>query len=99
MRLFKSLLPHLRYFHRTKEAFKNNLDKYLEQIPDQPEVDGLIPGGLDLYKKASNSIADWPRILGLQDKIPMCGHEDIVSPKSVVHVSGSENISVPYTCV
>ena len=75
------------------------LVKYIEYIPDQPEVDGLIPGGLDLYKKASNSITDWPRILGLQDKIPMHGHEDIVSPTCIVYVSGLENISVPYTCV
>ena len=43
------------------------LDKFLESIPDQPEVDGYKPGGKTLTGEASNSIADWTRILGLED--------------------------------
>ena len=58
----------------TKEAFKNNLDKYLEQIPDQPEVEGLTPVGVDLYRNSSNSITDWPRSLGIMGNFSMFGH-------------------------
>ena len=99
IRLFNSLPTEIRLFSGSKEAFKNLLDKYLELIPDQPEVDGMIPGGFDLYRKASNSIADWPNILGIRDDITMDCHEDIVSPNRDLLVSGSETISVPHTCV
>ena len=99
IRVFNSLPSEIRLFTGSKEAFKQKLDKYLELIPDQPEVDGLIPGGLDLYSKASNSIADWPRTLGIHDDISMNSHEDIVLPNCVIHVPGSESISVPHTCV
>ena len=99
IQIFNSLPQEIILFTGSKEAFKEKLDKYLDLIPDQPEVDGLTPGGLDLYKKASNSIADWPRIQGIHEDIPMHGYEDSVFPNCVVHVSGSESISVPYTCV
>ena len=99
IRIFNSLPSEIRLFSGTKEAFKNTLDKYLELLPDQPEVDGMIPGGLDLYQKASNSIADWPKVLGIRDDFPMYCHDDIVSPNCDIPVSGSETISVPHTCV
>ena len=99
IRLFNSLPSEIRLFSGTKKAFKNILDKYLELLPDQPEVDGMIPGGLDLYRKASNSIADWPKVLGIRDDISMYSHDDIVFPNCDILVPGSETISVPHTCV
>ena len=67
VRLFNSIAIYLRKWTGTKETFKNMLDKFLESIPDQPEVEGYIPGGKTLTGEASNSIADWTRILGLED--------------------------------
>ena len=67
VRLFNSIPIYLRKWTGTKETFKNMLDKFLENIPDQPEVDGYKPGGKTLTGEVSNSIADWTRILGLED--------------------------------
>ena len=67
VRLFNSIPISLRKWTGTKETFKNMLDKFLENIPDQPEIEGYIPGGKTLNGEASNSIADWTRILGLED--------------------------------
>ena len=40
----------------TEEDFKEELDKYLQKLPDQPKIDGLIPWGQDQEDKPSNSI-------------------------------------------
>ena len=91
IRLYNSLPEYLRYFSGTKEAFKNNLDKYLEQIPDQPEVESLTPGAKDLYGCASNSIADWPRSLGIIDDNSMFGHEGLVFPNMCTSNRGRDH--------
>ena len=38
------------------EDFKKFLDQYLENIPDQPKIDGLTPGTQDYSGNYSNSI-------------------------------------------
>ena len=98
VRLYNSLPEYLRYFSGSKEAFKNILDKYLEQIPDQPEVEGLIPGGKDLYRCASNSIADWPRSLGMTDDLSMFIHDELVY-SNMVTSNGAGIIPSHDTCV
>ena len=40
----------------TEEEFKEKLDTYLQNVPDQPKIDGLVPWGQDLEGKPSNSI-------------------------------------------
>ena len=58
--LFNSLPKHLR--NKTKCGvieFKEDLDKYLTKIPDQPKVGGLIPNTCDMFSMApSNSLVD-----------------------------------------
>ena len=67
IKLFNSLPLELRSFKGSKNAFKNTLDRFLEQIPDQPEVDNLKAGARNLNRDSSNSIADWIRCLHLSD--------------------------------
>ena len=56
-KLFNSLPKGLRNMKKcTEEEFKEQLDLYLQQVPDQPKIDGLIPWGQDLEGKPSNSI-------------------------------------------
>ena len=43
------------------------MDKFLEAIPDQPEVGHDKPGGRTLVGERSNSIPDWIKTLGLDD--------------------------------
>ena len=45
VRIYNSLHDSVKNFKGTKEGFKNLLDSYLEQIPDQPEYPGMLPGG------------------------------------------------------
>ena len=37
------------------------LDKFLESIPDEPNVGGLTPGACTLEARASNSLVDQAR--------------------------------------
>ena len=67
VRLFNSLPSGLRKWTGSKEIFKNKLDNFLQQIPDQPEVDDRKPGGRTLDGAPSNSIPDWVRNLSLDD--------------------------------
>ena len=55
--LFNSLPKAIRNMKKcTEEEFKEKLDTYLQKVPDQPKIDGLIPWGQDLEGKPSNSI-------------------------------------------
>ena len=38
------------------EDFKQSLDQYLENVPDQPKIDGLTPGSQNYSRVFSNSI-------------------------------------------
>ena len=55
-------------FKGTPNSFKNTLDNFLSNIPDQPEVDTIKPGGRTLTGDCSNCIADWVRVLHLHDE-------------------------------
>ena len=48
-------------------TFKNLLDKFLEKIPDQPQVNDQKPRGMTVNGYPSNSIPDWVRILSIED--------------------------------
>ena len=67
--------------------FKEQLDKFLEKIPDQPNVDGLTPTACNLYNAApSNSIVDQARTI-LPHRRP--GASKIKSPLFCVSVCQS----------
>ena len=53
-------------FKGSKESFKNVLDQFLANIPDQPESPIDKPGGRNLLGEPSNSVPDWLRILDLE---------------------------------
>ena len=56
-KLFNSLPKYVRNMKKfSEEEFKEQLDKYLQKLPDQPKIDGLIPWGQDQDGKPSNSI-------------------------------------------
>ena len=56
-KLFNSLPAYIRNTRNCPlDDFKKKLDKWLEKIPDEPSVRGLIPGGCDAEAKASNSL-------------------------------------------
>ena len=63
VRIYNSLPNELKKFTGSKESFKNLLDRYLSNIPDQPEYTGMRPGGRTVCGNHSNSIADWTRVL------------------------------------
>ena len=65
VRIFNNLPIPLRTFKGILASFKNDLYKYLELYPDQPAIETLMPGAKDVYGKASNSLIDWMRVLGL----------------------------------
>ena len=62
-RLFNSLPKHIRNIRRVSiDDFKEHLDKYLQKIPDEPNVEGLTPATCNLFTAApSNSILDQSR--------------------------------------
>ena len=62
-KLFNSLPKYLRNLNKVPvEDLKEQLDKYLETIPDQPCIGGLTPAAWDLFTAMpSNSIVDQMR--------------------------------------
>ena len=61
--LFNSLPKQIRNLTKiTIDEFKEKIDKFLEDVPDQPHVEGLIPVGCNMFTAApSNSILDQAR--------------------------------------
>ena len=56
-KLFNSLPAFIRNTRNCPlDIFKAKLDKWLENVPDEPSVRGLTPGGCDAEARASNSI-------------------------------------------
>ena len=55
-----NILPHeIRNITKCEiDEFKMKLDKYLELVPDEPNVRGLIPGASDSNSRPSNSLID-----------------------------------------
>ena len=70
--LFNCLPMHLRDFKGSLDSFKKGLDKFLAQVPDQPNGWGPeTPGAYTLVDGSpSNSIRDWVRVLHLSDWAP-----------------------------
>ena len=64
-KLFNSIPKKVRNLTKVSVGeFKEQLDKFLEMIPDQPNVDGLTPTACNLYNAApSNSIVDQARTI------------------------------------
>ena len=64
-KLFNSIPRKVRNLTKVSVGeFKEQLDKFLEMIPDQPNVDGLTPTACNLYNAApSNSIVDQARTI------------------------------------
>ena len=62
-KLFNSLPKYLRNLNKVPAVdLKEQLDKYLETIPDQPCIGGLTPAAWDLFTAMpSNSIVDQMR--------------------------------------
>ena len=70
-KVFNSLPKHLRDFKGTLDNFKNILDKFLENIPDQPNgYRGMIPTIVDNDCKPTNKLKDWIAHLNLKDWTP-----------------------------
>ena len=63
--LFNCLPLKIRTYKGTKESFKNVLDQFLSQTPDQPETSVDKAEGRTLLGESSNSVPDWLRILDL----------------------------------
>ena len=61
-RIFNSLPKCVRAFKGSKEAFKSLLDKFLCEVPDQPNVPGYRSEAVTITGRASNSLPDWARI-------------------------------------
>ena len=58
-RLFNSLPAKVRNISNCSiDDFKMALDKYLETVPDEPNMTGLTPGGCTAEARASNSLLD-----------------------------------------
>ena len=63
--LFNMIPGDMRIFQGTVLKFKSKLDKYLQQLPYQPKLDGYVPGAVNLNGKLSNSLVDWMRKIGV----------------------------------
>ena len=72
-KLFNSIPPSLRKITNVPvDDFKYHLDKYLENIPDEPRTEGLTPSACDLFSAApSNSIIDQARAVNQRLRRPV----------------------------
>ena len=59
-KLFNALPKELRNITKvTVDDFKQELDNYLKQIPDEPKIAGLTPSCSNSNSEPSNSIVHW----------------------------------------
>ena len=80
VKIFNSLPDKLKLWNGKFEVFKANLDKLLEEIPDEPRTETLKTNCTDYYGNVSNSVIDWIRTIGLSNfvfdpdivKLPAC---------------------------
>ena len=57
--LFNSIPANVRNMTKCSiDEFKTKLDKFLESIPDEPNMRGLTPGACTMEARASNSLVD-----------------------------------------
>ena len=60
--LFNSIPAYVRNMTKCSiDEFKMKLDKFLESIPDEPNMRGLTPGACNMEARASNSLVDQVR--------------------------------------
>ena len=83
-RLFNSLSPDLRNMSQCSvDTFKSHLDKFLEVLPDNPEVpNGQSPPPCNpVSANPSNSIPDWTRYLNINSRRPIieCNYQEQMS--------------------
>ena len=74
-RLYNALPRSIRDHNGKIESFKKVLDKYLEDVPDQPSGNNQ-PDSINKNCTPSNSIIDWVCTLNLHNWIPIV-HGDI----------------------
>ena len=60
----------LRNLECTLDRFKTLLDRFLEEIPDQPNGANYTSQAQNINHKPSNSVRDWIKCLRLQRWIP-----------------------------
>ena len=73
-RLFNSLPRKIREIKYSQEDFKEALDLYLAQIPDQPRMGGLVPAAVDQQTgRQSNSLLAWGTHGPLQTELTQSG--------------------------
>ena len=67
-RLFNCLPSSIRNISRVPvDTFKEQLDQFLSEIPDEPNVEGLTPSTCDMFTaKPSNSIIDQSRCIKIR---------------------------------
>ena len=70
VRLLNVLPSELRNFAGKVADFKGLLDNFLDNVPDEPWTDSLLPGAQDIDGKSSNSIYDWVRTGRISWKVP-----------------------------
>ena len=59
-RLFNSLPKKIRNIKYSQDDFKDALDNYISEVPDQPRIGSLIPEATDrLSGRQSNSLLAW----------------------------------------
>ena len=56
--------------------FKNELDRLLNMIPDQPALPRYVLGAKDKDGKSSNSIIDWLKVIDTSQHFPVTESDD-----------------------
>ena len=68
IKIFNNLPKALRAYQGPPTKYKDHLDKFLYEIPDQPRgLNRMNPEAEDINCRTSNNIRDWTRKLNLQD--------------------------------
>ena len=96
--LYNSLPEYLRVWKGTFQTFKNKLDQFLVNIPDQPQTNGDKPGGRTVNGDCSNAINDWMRVLkdDVFDDNKMTSHISKTTIPTNSDVSTPSNICSTY---
>ena len=74
--LYNSLPVSIRNITGELNDFKQELDRLLEVIPDQPVLPGYVPRARDMKGNPSNSIIDWLRIIDTSQLYPAIDTDD-----------------------
>ena len=69
-KLFNAMPKYIRNLRGSKDQFKENLDRFLANIPDQPRTKDLVPHSLNEDCQPTNSLKYWVKSLSLQHWTP-----------------------------